>query len=677
MDYERKKDRERDRQAEMSRGGRDIGPLPAVANPRRRKRAEKNLRVALETYFAQRFPLAWSDDHKRVISTIEDCMRNGGLFALAMPRGSGKTTICEAAVLLAVMFGWHQYAVLMAATSKHATKRMVAVKKELLNNDLLLKDFPEVCHPIRKMGGIANRCKGQTLDGQPTDMDWGKYQIVLPTVDGSAASSAVIECGGLLEAVRGLLYSRPDGTSVRPTFALIDDPQTRRSARSQTMSEERERILAGDVLYLAGPGKTMSAVMPCTVIEKHDLCDRMLDRKQHPEWQGVRAKLLDRWPTNIKLWEDYAEKLREELAGDGDGRNATKFYRKNRKAMDEGAQVAWPARKEPGELSALQHAMNRWISDPIAFAAEMQNEPLESQAIDFEMLPAEQIAAKINNHARGQVPAEATCLTAGVDVQKRVLFWLVAAWADPLTGWIVDYGTWPDQTSHFFTADTVRRTIQKQYPGRTLEAQILAACTELLDALGAREWSRADGATAMLDGGLIDAGWGETKDQVYEACRGNRLFLPSHGRGIRAGDRPMYEWPKKKGQRRGVNWTLTPPKGSEPRHVIVDTNFWKTKIHERLCLAHGDPGSLTLFKSPPAVHRLLSQHLASESPIETEGHGRKMIEWRAPPACENHWLDALELAMVRASMQGVAMVARQPANGAPKKKRQRVRYLTT
>jgi type II secretory pathway predicted ATPase ExeA len=48
-----------------------------------------------ETYFAAAFHRAWSDDHLRVIGRIEKAVRDGSLFALAMSRGSGKTTLAR------------------------------------------------------------------------------------------------------------------------------------------------------------------------------------------------------------------------------------------------------------------------------------------------------------------------------------------------------------------------------------------------------------------------------------------------------------------------------------------------------------------------------------------------------------------------------------------------------
>mgnify|MGYP000922394388 CR=1 FL=1 len=59
----------------------------ADANPERKARATGNFRFFCETYFPEIFYLPWSRDHHRVIDKIERAVLNGGLFAMAMPRG--------------------------------------------------------------------------------------------------------------------------------------------------------------------------------------------------------------------------------------------------------------------------------------------------------------------------------------------------------------------------------------------------------------------------------------------------------------------------------------------------------------------------------------------------------------------------------------------------------------
>jgi hypothetical protein len=89
--------------------------------------------------------------------------------------------------------------------------------------------------------------------------------------------------------------------------------------------------------------------------------------------------------------------------------------------MDEGSRVAWEARFNHDEASALQHAMNLRLQDEAAFHAEYQNDPLpEATALDDELLTAEAIAAKTNGMPRGELPIGTAHLTAFVDVQAQV-----------------------------------------------------------------------------------------------------------------------------------------------------------------------------------------------------------------------------------------------------------------
>ncbi len=63
-----------------------------MAKPERKQRAERDFRFFCESYFPFTFHLAWSPDHLKVIAKVEEAVLHGGLFAMAMPRGSGKRT---------------------------------------------------------------------------------------------------------------------------------------------------------------------------------------------------------------------------------------------------------------------------------------------------------------------------------------------------------------------------------------------------------------------------------------------------------------------------------------------------------------------------------------------------------------------------------------------------------
>ena len=673
--YETLKDRARARNAALSLAGRDIGEMPAVADTDRKQLAEGDFRFFCETYFPLTFHLPWSPDHLKVIHKIEQAVLHGGLFAMAMPRGSGKTTICECACIWAVLYGHREFVCLIGSNEGHAMDMLDSIKMEFDGNELLLADFPEVVFPIQCLDGIANRCSGQLFQGERTHIGWTAKEVVLPSIAESKASGAIIKVGGITGRIRGMKYKRADGKTVRPSLVVLDDPQTDESARSLSQCANRESILAGAVLGLSGPGNKISGIMPCTVIRPSDMADNILDRDKHPEWNGERTRMVYSFPTDEKLWDRYAE-LRAEGMRNGDGgKAATEFYRENCNAMDAGAVIAWPERFNHDELSAIQHAMNLKLQDEAAFFAEYQNEPLPVEAIDDDLLTADQIAAKTDGMQRGEIPLSCNHLTMFIDVQQKMLFYVVAAWEENFTGYVVDYGGFPDQQRAYFTLRDARQTLAAIGKGTGLEGSIYAGLDALTQDYLGREWKRDDGAAMRIERCLIDANWGHSTDVVYQFCRQSShstILLPSHGRFVGASSIPFSDYKRKQGDRVGLNWRIPNVRGKRSvRHVVFDTNWWKSFVHARLAVAMGDGGCLSLFGSKAETHRLFAEHVTAEYFVKTEGRGRKVDEWKMrPEQADNHWLDCLVGSAVAASIQGAVLFGTD--SSAPER-RQRIR----
>lgn len=126
----------------------------------------------------------------------------------------------------------------------------------------------------------------------------------------------------------------------------------------------------------------------------------------------------------------------------------------------------------------------------------------------------------------------------------------------------------------------------------------------------------------------------------------------------------------------------------------IDTDYWKSFVHQRLATAMGDPGCLSVFGRKAVQHRLFAEHLTAEYRVRTEGPGRTVDEWRLPvhkpdiTACErseqtgreaegrvpkgpdavgarNHGFDCVVGCAAGASMQGVERIsaAVQPQGG--------------
>ena len=664
--YEDRRNAERDRQAEQSLAGRDIGPLPEVVNPDRKAACERNFQLFCESYFPETYALAWSPDHLKVIEKIETAVLRGGLFALALPRGSGKTTITESAALWSMLYGHREFVVLIGATESAALELLDSLKTELEVNERLAEDFPEVCYPVAQLEGIANRCAGQLYKGERTRITWTSNEIVLPTVEGSRASGIIVRVAGITGRIRGMKFKRSDGRNVRPSLVVIDDPQTSESAGSLEQTRKRVRVLAGDILGLAGPGQKISGIMPCTIIRPGDMADIILNRNTHPDWNGEKTRMVYRFPTNMKLWEEYAEIRAEALRTEGNFQKATEFYLANREAMDAGAEVSWEARFNHDEVSALQHAMNLKFQDEAAFQSEYQNDPLPDDTADDSLLSVDEICAKINGLARRRVPLKCDRLTMFVDVQKALLFYVVIAWAEDFTGAVIDYGSWPDQHRHEYSLADANPSIQTLFPKAGFEGALYAALSALTDECLGREWEREDGAVLKIERALVDANWGQSTDVVYQFCRQSShagVILPSHGRYVGASSKPMTEYRKQQGDRLGFNWMIPNVAGKRAiRHVIYDTNYWKSFIHARLAVPVGDKGSLTLYGRIPGAHQLFAEHLTAEYRVKTQGRGRTVDEWKLKPQShDNHFLDCVAGCAVCGSMLGASLPETLPA----------------
>ncbi len=668
--YEEKKENARKRNQALALMGRDIGELPAVVNPERKAACERNFRLFCESYFPETFTLAWSPDHLKVIAKIETAVLSGGLFALAMSRGAGKSSLTETGALWAMLYGHREFVTLIGATESAALEMLDSIKTELEVNERLAEDFPEVCFPIAQLEGIANRCAGQLHHGERTRITWTSNEIVLPTIGGSKASGIVVRVAGITGRVRGMKYKRADGRSVRPSLVIIDDPQTSESAGSLEQTRKRVRVLAGDILGLAGPGQKISGIMPCTIIRPGDMADIILNRNTHPDWNGEKTRMVYQFPANMKLWEEYAEIRAEALRTDGNFQKATDFYLARRADMDAGAVVSWESRFNHDEASALQHAMNLKFQDEAAFQSEYQNDPLPEDTPDNSMLSVDAICDKVNGLAKGKIPLACDRLTMFIDVQKTLLFYVVIAWAENFTGAVVEYGTYPDQHRRQFSLSDANPTIQSVFPNAGLEGGLYAALNALTEDCLSREWEREDGAMLKIERAMVDANWGQSTDIVYQFCRASAysgILMPSHGRYVGASSKPMTEYRKQPGDRLGFNWMIPNVTGKRAiRHVIYDTNYWKSFVHARLAVPLGDKGSLSLYGRVPGVHQLLAEHLTAEYRVKTQGRGRTVDEWKLKPERnDNHWLDCCAGCAVCGSMLGAALpelkAARNPA----------------
>lgn len=684
------KHRRRAAQRSRDRYARDaeLGEIPAVVDPERRARCELDFWLAVHEYFLPACYPALSPMHRQVCGNLQAAAIDGGLFAQAIFRGAMKTTLAIWATVWALLYAHRRYVVLFAYKEDDAVDLMEDIKAELLENDKLLEDFPEVLYAVHAVGGNNQRARNQLYQGEKTGGAWEKTEIVLPKCGDSKCGHGVVRVRGQGNA-RGLRKRMPDGSRLRPDWFIGDDCENDDSAASAVRVEKLIGRIFKSWLPMAGHAGTIAGVLNGTIAARGAMIDKATD--PHDErfagWEKYRAPmLLSRSTAHETHW---LGPYREIYITTGDGRTpaqrrrrATEYYEAHRAEMDAGAEVGWVGCYTPDkqEVSAVQHAYNFLIElGEEAFATECQNEPLKTEAEEV-VLPASVIVRKQSPHKPGVVGPEATHLVAMVDQQDSVLYWGVAAFGDGLSGYLVEYGAWPDQKSLYFTLATLRTTLGAYYrdsprpehggPGALLEedAAIVAGLSDLERMLFSRRYARVGGGELAVDLMGVDQANGNRTDVIRKwihTSPNKARIIGTQGRGIRAKDAPMAQWPHHAGERRGLEWVERRAKELGTRHLLYNTNYHKLGFFRALRLPSGSVGSLALpLVTSPARHQLFADHCQATSCdlVTSDAQERSAYEFADKPGADNHFFD------VGVGLRVLAMVAGVRPPGAPARK---------
>lgn len=680
LDRERLAKRSRDKFAAVA----EVGEIPPVVDPVRRLRCERDLLSFLVEYFPNSTGLEpFGDKQIKAIRQLEHAILFSGRVLNLIPRGYCKSSISEGACIWASIYGHRRFVIFFGANDESAKSGIESIQTELSSNPLLREDFPEVCLPIEKLEGKPQRCGSQTHNGKPTYIDWTADQVVLPVVDGSVASGAVIRACGLLSASRGARFMRPDGTRARPDLSIIDDPQTDQSALSPPETKKRIRIIRKSILRLGGHGRQVSVCVNATKIADNDLVDQLSDRKQNPGWITIRAETVVSMPKAFEtLWlKGYADRLLDFNEDEVDSQrnaldSATQFYREHWDEMNEGAEVTWDhVPLEPGEISAIQHALNIYIIEgEDVFDAECQNNPSRNDVAGYLQLNVS-VKERKNQLARDQVP-EATQVTLfGIDVHDEILYWSKGCALQDCTGSVINYGCFPPQPTTYFSHSKIRRKLTDHFPGLTVDEAILRGLVELLHNLN--ECEKGEPVTC----GLVDTGY--KPEIVAEAIRqaGFDSVFGSRGIGIGPAEKPMPEYDVSPKRARRAGPDPMRPRWYFPREirrrVHFDANFFKDFSAARLTQASG-AGCWHLFGNDRTDHSMYADHLCAEQPVAMSAKGRTVNVWKVVSHRDNHYFDTFVLLQVAASIAGCqlpGMAARKKVIRAKPKRGGNVSYM--
>lgn len=496
-----------------------------------------------------------------------------------------------------------------------------------------------------------------------------------------SAGWCLLPLGAKSSKIHGAKFrSLRDGKTYRPAAIHLDDWNDDSNAFSPTQNAKLIRTIKNGLGRSRSIHQKFAMLYNGTCFAPGDIGDNLANPRVSSDWQGMRISALKQWPTNRDLWDRFGEMLRDfdvnaslnDVRSQAMARKrADAFLADNWDAMHEGADVTWEHAYSPasGEKSAL-HALMLvyYTAGPEVFACACQNHPLEPQETEGaeRRIRPEELAARLNGYARSEIPAGCEKLTAFVDIQDRILYWLVAAWTPDFTGYIVDYGTLPRQAKRYFSVRDLRQGMgvslldayqKEQGTPAGQEALWRWSMEKVADMLCGRQWSRDDGVDMHLDRLLFDANDGEARDVVFEFCRQSQYAqcMPSTGVGVKAGQTPFSMYKQRPGEQRGDYWVLPASAKRKTRYVRADVNYWKTFIRTRIRTPLGDPGALTIYgRDAGGSHDLLFDHLSSEHSVMTSGPYGTCHEWSAVPGIENHWWDCLVGTAIGASLEGVS-----------------------
>jgi len=641
---------------------REIGELPAIVHPRRREKCRKDLKLFLKTYLPNIFNRPWSDDHLKVLEKIERALYRGDLYAFAMPRGSGKTAIVTGAVLFAMLYGYRRYIVSIATTDTAALKILHSVVHLFETNERIKEDFPEVCYPIEKLDGLPQRAAGQMYNGKKTNMKFKTTLLSLPEIPGSLAAGIRLETYGITsKGIRGTHYINKKGEWVRPDFVVLDDPQDDESAAAPLQCAKREKIIKGTILGLAGPGKKIAGFMPCTVIEKDDLTSRILDRKRNPLWSGMTMKMLYAFPTLLKgLWAEYEIIRNDGIGNDDEGAAGNKFYLENREAMDAGAVVAWESRKEPDEISAVQSAMNLYYRDPAVFFAEYQNSPDDAKPSLYN-LTYDIVCSRVNHYERFVVPEAANFLVLFADINQIGLNYTAAAFDNNFTGWIFDYGKYPEgaKVALWEAGKAATKT-----ESEAIAAGIIALVRIVMKGKNYTHKGRKVYPALLFDGNYMT-------ETVHAAALAASKIYPGRimidrGRGIKG-----YKPAKKDSIIGQAGHFLHYEKGNYGKQIVHCADYWRMVTQKAFLLDVGVPGSMSIFGDNPREHEDFALEFTAEKLLDyVVGDTRDFYDWYRVPGIANDKLDSTVGCVVGASFLGAKLTGGEKS-WRPRRKRRR------
>ena len=364
-------------------------------------------------------------------------------------------------------------------------------------------------------------------------------------------------------------------------------------------------------------------------------------------------------PDRMDLVQEYLTLRIERADTDPDARAAFRFWRDNKAEIERDCVISNHSSfdptlhedGEPLELSAIQSYFNKvadWGEE--AVATEIDNDPPEEVGPQGSGLTWQMVAGRLSGLDRGQLPANASCITAAVDLGKYLCHWVVIAWWKGAGGCIIDYGR-----------AEVTNT-DKGIDNQASEPHVYRALLNWRDELLGKIYVDAAGSRRTVDAVFVDSG--TFTDAAYQFVRdvhGSPFYC---SKGIGKYRDKLAETDKIKP---GIHFHAAYQEAQGLWLYEMDTPYWKQFIHERFLTPTFDEqnflrrGALSLFvQSNDRKHTSFSQHIVAEELVSEFKEGKGVKTYWSVVNDNNHWLDATYMAAAAASAKGIYLLSATP-----------------
>ncbi len=317
----------------------------------RRKIAESSLYAFTKFYLAKHISIMPSEAHLEIYDMLYAITNDRGKkVAIAAPRDFGKSTMITLAyIIYLICYAKEQFIVVISNTASQAEKILDNVRSELTENELLLKDFPEIFE----------------ADGKPKPPRWKENDII-------TRNNIEILALGYGQQIRGRKHR-----NYRPSLIILDDLEDGENTFSSDAKEKMQKWLEGSVLKAGSNASNFLFIG--TVHNSFSLLGEYTNSEKQPAWKGERYKAMIEFPKNMNLWEKcWKIRIGKELYNGAKGQPAAmQYYQDNKAAMDEGAVILWPQKWD------LYKLMDMYYDNIFSFNSEMQNDPVDTDKMTF------------------------------------------------------------------------------------------------------------------------------------------------------------------------------------------------------------------------------------------------------------------------------------------------------